>query len=316
MPKLKELSPRLRVGKGIERSNLTIFPLFGEGPIEAAEYVPIGAAIGLGYARITEISEGGSVPTLALDNFGTIPVLILDGEQLIGARQNRIANLTILAPAKQVMKIPVSCVERGRWGYATQANRASHEFTESPNVMFHEVRAQKSRDVSQAMMCMGSHVADQSSVWSHISSMAAKLGHISRTDAMEDVYEKSRASMDEYLRDIEVADGQIGAVFAINGKPAGLELFDSTETLKTYLPKIVRSYSLNAMTDQSGTTKRNGQSQAEAQKLLDSVLELDAKSFPALGLGEDFRIESPEITGGALAQNGRVIHLAAFTSPA
>lgn len=50
MPKLKELSPRLRVGKGIERNNLTIFPLFGEGPIEAAEYVPIGAAIGLGYS--------------------------------------------------------------------------------------------------------------------------------------------------------------------------------------------------------------------------------------------------------------------------
>ena len=316
MPKLKGLSPRLRVGKGIERNNLTIFPLFGEGAIEPAEYVPIGAAIGLGYARITEISEGGSVPTLALDNFGTIPVLILDGEQLIGARQNRIANLTILAPAKKVMKIPVSCVERGRWGYETQGNRRSYEFTESPNVMFCEVRAQKSRDVSQAMMNLGSHVADQGSVWTHISSMAAKLGHISRTDAMEDVYEKSRASMDEYLRDIEVVDGQIGAVFAINGKPAGLELFDSTETLRTYLAKIVRSYSLTAMADQSATTKRNGQSQAEAEKLLDSVLELDAKSFPALGLGEDFRIESPEITGGALAQNGRVIHLAAFTSPA
>lgn len=316
MPKLKEISPRLRVGKGIERNNLTIFPLFGEGAVEPAEYVPIGAAIGLGYARITEISEGGSVPTLTLDNFGTIPVLILDGEQLIGARQNRIANLTILAPAKKVMKIPVSCVERGRWGYETQANRRSHEFTESPNVMFCEVRAQKSRDVSQAMMSLGSHMADQGSVWNHISSMAAKLGHISRTDAMEDVYEKSRASMDEYLRDIEVADGQIGAVFAINGKPAGLELFDSTETLRTYLPKIVRSYSLTAMADHSAMTKRNGQSQSEAEKLLDSVLDLDAKSFPALGLGEDLRIESPEITGGALAQNGRVIHLAAFTCPA
>ena len=316
MPKLKGLSPRLRVGKGIERNNLTIFPLFGEGAIEPAEYVPIGAAIGLGYARITEISEGGSVPTLALDNFGTIPVLILDGEQLIGARQNRIANLTILAPAKKVMKIPVSCVERGRWGYETQGNRRSYEFTESPNVMFCEVRAQKSRDVSQAMMNLGSHVADQGSVWTHISSMAAKLGHISRTDAMEDVYEKSRASMDEYLRDIEVVDGQIGAVFAINGKPAGLELFDSTETLRPYLPKIVRSYSLTAMADQSSTAKRNGQSESDARKLVDSVLDLDAKSFPALGLGEDFRIESPEITGGALAQNGRVIHLAAFTSPA
>ncbi len=316
MPKLKELTPRLRVGKGIERNNLTIFPLFGEDGIMSAEYLPIGTAIGMGYARITEMSEGGSVPTLALDNFGTIPVLIIDGEELIGARQNRIANLTILAPAKKVMKIPVSCVERGRWGYETRANRKSHEFTESPNVMFCEVRAQKSRDVYQSMMNLGSHAADQGSVWTHISGMAAKLGHASRTDAMEDVYEKSRASIDEYLRDIEAADGQIGAVFSINGKPAGLELFDSTETLRMYLPKIVRSYSLNAMADHSAMAKRNGQSEAEAQKLLDSVLELDAKSFPALGLGEDLRIESPEITGGALAQNGQVIHLAAFTASA
>jgi len=316
MPKLKGLTPRLRVGKGIERNNLTIFPLFGEDAMVSAEYLPIGTAIGLGNARITEISEGGSVPTLVLDNFGTIPVLILDGEELIGARQNRIANLTILAPAQKVMKIPVSCVERGRWSYENRANRKSHEFSESPNVMFHEVRAQKSRDVSQSMMSLGSHLADQGSVWSHISGMAAKLGHVSRTDAMEDVYEKSRAGMDEYLRDIEVADGQIGAVFAINGTPAGLELFDSMETLRMYLPKIVRSYSLNAMADQSAMVLRNGQSETEARKLLDSVLELDAKSFPALGLGEDLRIESPEITGGALAQNGRVIHLAAFTSPA
>jgi hypothetical protein len=43
-----------------------------------------------------------------------------------------------------------------------------------------------------------------------------------------------------------------------------------------------------------------------------SILELDARRFPAVGLGEDYRIESAEITGGALAQNGRVIHLAAF----
>lgn len=305
MPKLKELTPRLRVGKGIERHNLTIFPLFAEEAVPTVEYVPVGTAIRTGAARITEVSEGGSVPTLALDNLGVVPILIIDGEELIGARQNRIANITILAPGKKILPIPVSCVERGRWSYKTR------EFAESPDVMFSAVRAQKSRDVTQAMMKLGSHISDQGAVWTHISSMASKLGHRSPTDAMQDVYEDHRTTLAEYLKGVEVADGQVGAVFAINGKAAGVELFDSTDTLRTYLPKIMRSYSLDALADRSAKKAKRAE-EVEAEKLLDSILELDTRRFPAVGLGEDYRIESAEITGGALAQNGRVIHLAAF----
>jgi hypothetical protein len=43
------------------------------------------------------------------------PVLILDGEELVGATQNRIADLTIVVAAGQTRRIPVSCVEAGRW---------------------------------------------------------------------------------------------------------------------------------------------------------------------------------------------------------
>lgn len=124
---------------------------------------------------------------------GIIPILIIDGEELIGARQNRIANITILAPGKKVLPIPVSCVERGRWSYK------SREFTESSNVMFCAVRAQKSRDITKSMMNLGSHASDQGAVWNHISAMASKLGYISPTDAMQDVYHDPRATLSEYL---------------------------------------------------------------------------------------------------------------------
>jgi hypothetical protein len=308
MPKLKEVTPRVRVGPGIERLNLTVFPLFAEDAVDPAQYLPVGSALRAGSARITEISEGGSVPTLALENLADTPVLIIDGEELLGARQNRISNLTVLAPGKHTLPLPVSCVERGRWSYK------SREFAESPDIMFSVGRGKKARAVSRNMAMSNSRVSDQGSVWEDIDALSSKLGYASPTAAMQDVYQTRRTSIEEYVHGVSVADGQIGAIFAINGAAAGLEMFDSTDTLRTYLPKILRSYALDALANQ--TLNRVRAEDAEAARLLDSILALDAKSFPAIGLGEDLRLDSPEITGGALAHNGRVIHLAAFqTAP-
>ena len=312
MPKLKEVTPRVRMGRGLKRHNLTVFPLFATEDITRSAYVTVGTAIRSGTGKVTEISEAGSVPKLAIDNLGILPILIIDGEELLGARQNRIANITILAPANKTIPIPVSCVERGRWGYNSGAGDTGREFTDSPQVMYHEARAKKSRDVSQSLFLHGARMADQLSMWNNLSSFSAKMGFASPTQAMRDVYDNHKHNIDEYLKDVTVADGQIGAVFSINGHPAGIELFDSSETLATYLPKIMRSYALNALANQ--VIKPREADDAEASQLLDSILELEAQSFPAIGLGEDLRIESKEITGGALAYDGRVVHLAAFNT--
>ncbi len=46
-------------------------------------------------------------------------MLLLDGEHLEGAMQNRVLNVSVLAAARHDTVIPVSCVERGRWGYGS-----------------------------------------------------------------------------------------------------------------------------------------------------------------------------------------------------
>jgi len=312
MPKLKEVAPRVRVGRGTTRRNLTIFPLFSEEEGSPAQYVPVGAAIRTGAGKVTEISEGGSVPKLAIENLGAIPVLIIDGEELIGARQNRIANLTILAPGMKTIPIPVSCVERGRWGYQSGTNHLrAREFSESPDVMFHQARAQKMKDVTSSLARMGTRMSDQGGVWNAIGVISNKLGFVSPTDALHDVYESQKSHIDDYLDTIEPQKGQIGAIFAINGCAAGVEIFDCAETLATYLPKIVRSYALDALANQTAVS---GADESEAAQLLDSILELDAQSFPAVGLGEDLRIETESICGGALTHNGKMVHLAALNT--
>ena len=97
----------LTIGQPQVFQNLSAIPLLLRDAPQA-KYTTLAKAIADGFATITEVSEDGSVPELLLDNTGKDNVLVLDGEELIGAKQNRIANLTILAAAESRTVIPVS----------------------------------------------------------------------------------------------------------------------------------------------------------------------------------------------------------------
>ncbi len=60
---------------------------------------------------VSEVSEGGSVPELKVTNLTGKHVLILDGEAVAGAKQNRVLNTTILIGAGTSLVIPVSCTD-------------------------------------------------------------------------------------------------------------------------------------------------------------------------------------------------------------
>ena len=53
-----------------------------------------------------------------MTNKGEIPILILAGEELVGAKQNRLGKRDLfLVAGLSTLTVPVSCVEQGRWGY-------------------------------------------------------------------------------------------------------------------------------------------------------------------------------------------------------
>ena len=55
---------------------------------------PLTEALVQNLIAVTEVCEGGSVPELKVVNKSGTMVLILDGEELIGAKQNRVVNTT------------------------------------------------------------------------------------------------------------------------------------------------------------------------------------------------------------------------------
>ena len=61
---------------------------------------------------VTEVSEGGAVGTLFVLNPLDVNVLLYDGEELVGAKQNRILDRAVLLQAQSKAPVPVTSSPR------------------------------------------------------------------------------------------------------------------------------------------------------------------------------------------------------------
>lgn len=293
---------RVVVGNPVQFHNLTLFPLLADGLAQPG-YRLLEAALADGSARVTEVSEGGSVPELRFVNQGDLPVLLLDGEELIGAKQNRILNLTVLIPAHKTVDIPVSCVEAGRW------HAASPELHSARRTHFAAGRARKAADVSDSLRRRGSRASDQGAVWRDIEERAQRMNVSSPTAAAAALYEGYRARLDDFKAAFAPQAGQCGALFAVNGRLVGLDLFDSPTTLAAALGKLVESHALDAI----AAAQEVPAAVPEAPgPWLDRIAKAEVERFAAVGDGEDWRLFGPGLAGGALIKDGSAIHFYAF----
>jgi hypothetical protein len=290
------------IGEASSFRNLTVFPLVTHDETPAP-YLTLDEALALGGIRVTEVSESASVSGLRVVNTLDRPVLLLDGEEIVGAKQNRVFNLTILVPAAAELLVPVSCVEAGRWSHV------SDSFMPAPRAQYSAGRSERVAQVSDSLLDSGARSSDQSRVWEHIEAKRLRMGVESPTRAMADIYERFSGSVEEYVQAVTPVDGQAGAVFALNGEVAGMDLFDAGSTLRNLLPKLVRSYALDAIETAQATDVPGPEA---ASAFLEIVGAAGARSFPAVGLGEDVRVQGDGVSGAALVADGRVVHLCAF----
>jgi hypothetical protein len=292
----------IKVGDPTQFGGLTLFPLFRNSSTpEQPGYTLLEEAVVSGVARVTELGEGGLVPELRFENLGENPVLLLDGEELVGAKQNRVLNLTILAPAKQAIVIPVSCVEAGRW------HAESDAFRPAERVMYSRARAAKAAQVSFDMLVSDARRSDQSAIWDEIASKSARLGADSPTQAMNAMYDSRAVSLDAYMRAFAWTEEQAGVAFAIGPDVMGLDLLDHPHTLRAMFPKLLRSYALDAIEAPHSAAATASQ----MAEFLTRIGKAERLVKPAVGIGEDVRLTGEGISGAALWAE-RYIHLCAF----
>ncbi len=98
------------VGRPINRLGISLFPIYL--PVNTLPGIATGPTSGI---TINEL-PAASVPHLMVTNPTDRPILLVEGEPLVGGQQNRTLNVSVLVPAGANLKIPVTCLEAGRWG--------------------------------------------------------------------------------------------------------------------------------------------------------------------------------------------------------
>jgi hypothetical protein len=257
----------------------------------------------LGLVEICEVDEKGSVNEVKVINKAVTPLLILDGEEIIGSKQNRIVNSTIIIEAKSEKIIPVSCTEAGRWEYNTS------KFHYSKHMASSNVRKNKLHSVSNSLRLNNKFNSNQSEVWNNISQTEEKLNVHSQTGALNDAYKNKSLDLEEYSNSFKIHDKQNGFIVYINGRLVGMEMIYNNRRYNEYHDKLLESYIIDAISKSNDEYEND---KIKDDEFIEEIKKSECESFDSVGLGVDYRLENENISGSAVLFKDALINASFF----
>jgi hypothetical protein len=230
------------------------------------------------------------------------------GEQLAGAKQNRVLNTSILVKERSELPIPVSCVEAGRWAYrsAKFASAGTSSHSNLRRLMTGHVSASYRRDQKPR--------SDQTAVWAEVSRKLDTMNSVSETMCLAQAYDDHRPKLEAVAKDLPVPADCHGVAFARDGKVLEVDLFDRPATLAKLWPKLVRAQALDALEAAAAAPVRLEPAAVKAWLL--AIPRAKAEAFPSPGLGQDWRLEGAGVVGHALVVEDHPVHVEVFATTA
>lgn len=306
---MKSFLGQIRVGQPMQIQNLSLVPLLGgeEGP---PEYHTLDEALTAGTLTVTEVSSDGHVPELAVQNAAVAPVLLVDGEELVGAKQNRILNLTLLVPGESKLTIPVSCVEQGRWRSMSAQFTSGHY---APVML----RSNKERSVRESLRATGAAMSDQGQVWDDVGETLCFSRAESPTMAMADAYQKMESDLRKAADSIDLPGDTCGLAAFVVDELVVVDLFGYQQTFRQMRRKLIDSYLIAALGELSVRTDRASAPGAFDfhKRTVETLVRAAAGKTEArqtVGLGTDIRLTAAGIRGSGLVSDGTVLHASLF----
>lgn len=298
---MRERIRAFRVGKGKHFENLTLFPLFGSNG-HKADYILLSEALKKGTAEVTEVSDSGSVPELKVVNRDDRPILIPEGEIVMGGKQHRTVNITIIVEVREEFVIPVTCVEQGRWDLRERAFRSGNFATPG-------IRSVKAESVHREIKRSGRAMSDQGGVWDHVAASLNASETQSETVSLADGFEKAKKELKEYARHLTLEKGACGFLIASGRSITGVEFFDSPATLRKLWSRLSRGYFFEGAFHHEKSAKTPRKNAESFMKRLSRSVRTGPKNTNWSNL---ISVEMKTHVGGGLLYKDRICHLSAF----
>ncbi len=274
-------------------------------PCNTFEYITLTKAMKQNLIEIRELNQSGSVNEVYVINKSRHFVFMTDGDVLSGAKQNRVLNTSVLLLPESKTVLPVSCVEQGRWSYA------SEKFSSTDYVIPINMRAAKSNKVMCSMRSSKSFRADQGEVWDKVAQYSSQMNVTSESNNFSDVFDQRQSAYAKFLNVFQCHQNANGLAFFIKKELKNIDVFNRTEVYEEYFPKLIKGASL----DVYGLNYKEKMTDAEVSfktlDMLDKLETLNPETHQGVSAGNEKRFGSDEASGFELNYNGHLIHLSA-----
>lgn len=293
--------------------NITIIPIQTDSTIHQ-DILTLKKGLDMGIV-IVEECEPSTVNKVQVTNKAITPLILVDGDEITGAMQNRIINTTTLVPPKTSIEVSVSCTEHGRWQYQSEDYWGLNKkpvkscFESSDYIANSRTRTAKHQAIFEQRDF-------QSEVWSSISNLEEDISFKSKTSALNDSYENLKSQQDDYLKHFKLQDNQCGLIAIVNNEIKGIEFFHTPGIYRQYHEKILRSYIIDEIAD----AKKGAESQSnnlekienEVRKVTEDISKSKFERSKGEGLGDNVRFSNKHGTGSALIYEDAIIHMPYF----
>ncbi|MBM4159307.1 MAG: hypothetical protein FJ216_11090 [Ignavibacteria bacterium] len=275
--------------------------------INTFNYITFSKALQDKLIEIKEISDVGSVNNIFVINRSNEFVFFMDGDILIGAKQNRVLNTSVLLAPESKTEIPVSCIESGRWRFSSPGFRSTNHSVSA------FIRKDKAKDVTDNLKKSQRHCADQRKVWDNVEKAHILFSESSPTSNFTDIYENRRHDFDGFIRNLKPFSEANGIAVFIRNNLINLDIFNRLDVYQEYFPKLLRGTMMETCNlRESDRPLERAEAEYKIMEFLDRYDNLQFDIHPGVGTGTEKRFETREMTGFELIYENHLIHITAL----
>lgn len=289
---------RIRPGAALCRDGLTAVPLLAATADLDADADLLEEGLHDRRTTVTEVSEAGLVGRVLVRHQGPRPLLLLHGEEVIGAKQNRIFNASFVIHGGSAAEVPVSCVESGRWSYSTP------EFAAAERTVTSSLRCSSLSRVSASVGRGRGYDAAQDDVWDEVACYLRRSDVYSPTTAYAAAANYRRDHTAALLDWLRPGADWAGVAVLAGRRLLSLDLFGSPSLLARAFKKVVAGVAA-----ETGDHPAEGPADgADVERVLTSIAERPFLRQSAVGGCETLHAQGDPAVGAVVA-GGRLYHL-------